>query len=258
MSSSDVTHADSELPPIDERLVTPETRYEMYDGELTYVAPADPPHGVRQAKIAALVEAHAAADFQVASEMLTRTSRVDDIAPDVSVFPAARDRRTGRRQLEQLAFEVVSTQRMSQAGRKASKLAGRGVRRVFAIDVGRSRALEWSHELETWSVLDVGSYIADPALAAPLPVAALVSAAKADDDMARALLIKRNPVLEQVREQDRAQAILKAVLVVLDARGLAVGNAERARILAERDPARIERWLVRAATCADVAELLAG
>src|SRR5438045_2885533 len=34
-----------ELPDIDERLVAPETRYEIWDGKLVYVPPADPPHG---------------------------------------------------------------------------------------------------------------------------------------------------------------------------------------------------------------------
>jgi len=53
-----VSRADSALPAIDDRLVTPETRYEMHDGELVYVSPADPPHGERHVQLAALIEAH--------------------------------------------------------------------------------------------------------------------------------------------------------------------------------------------------------
>ncbi len=49
----------------------------------------------------ALVRAHRAEGYAVAVDMLTRTSRTDDIAPDVSVYPAARDPRTGGRQLEE-------------------------------------------------------------------------------------------------------------------------------------------------------------
>jgi len=86
--------------------------------------------------------------------MLTRTSETTDLAPDVSVFPRARDPVTGGRQIEQLAFEVVSTESLGHAGRKAAKLLARGVRRVFAIDVERTRALEWSASLGTWSMLD--------------------------------------------------------------------------------------------------------
>src|SRR5215467_11678155 len=121
MVLSNPSHAETDLPPLDERLVVPGTRYEMYDGELVYVPPAQPPHAIRHSKISALVEAHASRDFQVACDMLTRVSKTSDVAPDVSVFPLARDPRTGGRQLEHIAFEVVSTESLAHAARKASK-----------------------------------------------------------------------------------------------------------------------------------------
>ena len=34
-------------PAVDERLVMPETRFEILDGKVEYVPPADEPHGVR-------------------------------------------------------------------------------------------------------------------------------------------------------------------------------------------------------------------
>lgn len=264
MSSFDA-QMDSDLPPVDARLVEPGTRYEMWDGELVYVPPADPPHGIQHAKISALVELHAAPDFNVACDMLTRTSKVDDVAPDVSVYPRAPHPETGGRQLEHLAFEVVSTGSLSRAGRKAHKLAVRGVRRVFAIDVERARALEWSLSLGTWSVLDSKACIEDPALAAPLPIDALVRAACVDDVVARALLIKRNPVLEEVRararQEGRAEGILRgmaeALLATLATRGVAVDSPARARILDERDPERLDRWIARVATCTSIADVLA-
>jgi hypothetical protein len=76
---------------------------------------------------------------------------------------------------------------------------------VFAIDIERSRALEWSAALDTWSVLDAADHIDDPALAVPLPIDSLIRSAKADDAVARALLVKRNPVLEAARATDRAE-----------------------------------------------------
>jgi Uma2 family endonuclease len=272
MSSHDEPHAVSDLPPIDERLVTPETPYEVIDGELVYVPPADPPHGMRQAKLAALVEAHAADDFLVAVEMLTRTSKTNDFAPDVSVFPLAKDPVTGRRQLEHLAFEVVSTQSLKRAGDKAAKLRARGVRRVFGIDVERGRALEWSTVLGTWSVLDSGGHIADPAFAVPLPIAALLNEARATDVMAHALIDQRNPVIEAVRAQERDEGVLRgrqegladgllrgkaaALLATLAARGLSLQPSERDRILDERDGARLDRWIARSATCHSAGEVL--
>lgn len=252
---------DPELPDIDERLVAPETPYEILDGEVIYVPPCDPPHGTRHADVLAVMSAHASPEFRIACDMLTRTSRLDDFAPDVSVFPRAPDPRTGGRQLEHLAFEIVSTQTIAHAGRKAEKLVGRGVRRVFAINVERDRVLEWSRELGTWQMLDRHDVLVDRALAVDLPVAALLDAAPIDDAVARALVARNNQVLEEARSRDRAEARSRdraeAILEVLAARGVAICEGERARVLDEPDRARLTRWLARAATCASAAELFA-
>jgi Uma2 family endonuclease len=286
MSSSDTPAAGSELPPVDARLAPPETRYEVLDGELVYVPPCDEPHGRRQSKISALIEAYAARDFTVASEMLTRTSKTNDFAPDVSVYPKARDPRTGGRQLEHLAFEIVSTESLSHAGRKAAKLMGRGVRRVFAINIERVRALEWSASLATWSVLDSSYHIEDLTLALPLPIAALLDAAEADGPMARALIAKKTPEIEEVIAKGFADGKRKgfadgkrkgfadgkqegfaagfargkaeALIAILDARGIALDGSERECILSEQDLAIIDRWTARAAACEDAAQLFQG
>jgi len=153
MSSFDADHVGPTtptLPPVDARLAPPETRFEVHDGELVYVSPADPPHGERHLQLAALIEAHTGFEFEAAADLLTRTSRVDDIAPDVSVYPPAPDPTTGGRQLEQLAFEIISTHSLGRATTKAIKLTARGVRRVLAIDVERSRVLEWSSDRGAW------------------------------------------------------------------------------------------------------------
>ena len=56
------------LPAVDVRLVAPESRYEIEDGKVLFVAPADEPHANRHSKVSALVEARAAADYDVASD----------------------------------------------------------------------------------------------------------------------------------------------------------------------------------------------
>lgn len=251
------------LLAIDDRLVAPETRYEMRDGELAYVSPADPPHGEHHLQLAALIEAHTGFAFEAAADLLTRTSPVDDVAPDISVYPDAPDPQTGGRQLEQLAFEIVSTQSLRDAAGKAAKLADRGVRRVFAIDVARARVLEWSTQRGAWQELDSEGHIDDPALEVPLPVAVMVLAAKADDSVARALIARRNPVIEAVRTRDRADAMvegqiagkIEAVLAILAARGIDLGAAHE-RIVHERDPARLDGWISRAANAATLADVL--
>jgi hypothetical protein len=243
----------SELPEVDQRLVAPETRFEVVDGRWVYVAPADEPHGERHSGVDGLLRAHRAAGYSIAVDMLTRTSRRDDIAPDVSLYPTARDPRTGGRQLEELVFQIASTESLTNAGIKAAKLAARGVRRVFALDVERVRVLEWSQELGRWSLLERGSRIEDPALAVPLPIDALLDAALTDDAIARAIRMKRHP--EFLAE--RAEGEAAALLIVLVGRGLEPSDEERRRILEERDLGRLERWLAAAGTCADIAGLLA-
>jgi Putative restriction endonuclease len=250
----------SELPEIDQRLVTPETRFEIVDGRSIYVAPADEPHGERHIGVGGLVLTHCAAGYSVAGDMLTRTSRIDDIAPDVSVYPTARDPRTGGRQLEELAFEIVSTESLTHAGTKARKLVARGVRRVFAVDLERVRVLEWTQAQGRWSALERGSRITDPALAVPLPVDALLDAALTKDTMVRAFRQQRHPeFLAEHAEGEaagEAKGLARALLIMLASRGLDLTDGERHRILEERDLGRLERWLATAGTCADLAALL--
>jgi len=234
------TAAPDHLPEVDDHLVEPGTRYEMWDGELVYVPPSDAPHGMSQATLTLLLAFHVAPGFAVACELLTRTSRVDDVALDVSVFPAAPHPVTGRRQLQQLAFEVVSTQRIVDAGGKAAKLAGRGVCRVFAIDLERTQVLEWSVAHDCWEELPAAGHITDPVLAVPLPLAPLITVARADDAVARALVAQGNPVLTSYRAEGEAKGLVEgeakgkaaALLVVLAARGVAIDAASRCRVLA--------------------------
>ncbi len=271
----------AELPEVDERLVMPETRFEVIDGKVELVPPSDESHGSRHSKISALLEAYAASGYDVASDMLTRTSAKNDLAPDASVFPAARDPRTGGRQLEELAFEVLSTERVGHAAKKARALTERGVRRVFAIDVERKRALVWSTATNTWQMLPLDSSIEDSALALPLPLRALVEAVSSDDAVAQALLAKKNPVIAKAlagaerkgkaegrregkaegrREGERKGALkgaIKTLFAVLAARGLTVRKKHEKQIRDAENEAVLAAWIVRAVTCASVDELLA-
>jgi hypothetical protein len=60
--------------------------------------------------------------------------------------------------------------------------------------------------------------------------------------------------------QGEAQGVVHAraqdVLTVLHARGVAVRDAERDRILAEKDAARLERWLAKAAVASSLGEVI--
>jgi hypothetical protein len=60
----------------------------------------------------------------------------------------------------------------------------------------------------------------------------------------------------QGRSEGRMEEAAHAVMTVLRVRGIAVPDAARERILAEKDPARLERWHERAILAASVAEVL--
>ncbi len=60
----------------------------------------------------------------------------------------------------------------------------------------------------------------------------------------------------QGRDEGRAEGEARALLAVLRGRGVIVSEAARERILAEKDLARLERWLEKAAAAASVAELI--
>lgn len=258
-----------DLPAVDDHLVLPGTPYVMLDGELVYVAPCDKVRGVRRARLATLAQVYVAPAFDVACELLTRTSEVDDFAMDISIFPGAPDPKTGRRQLQDLAFEIVSTQTLTLARIKAAKFARRGVRRSFVIDLRRTQVLEWSPELDDWSVLPSTGYVYDPTLEVPLPIAALLDEEPLDELMWAALIAKGNPVMASYRAEvhandhaegcaeAKAKGMAESLLIVLESRNLAVDAASQHRILDERDLVRLERWIVRAASYQSVADVLA-
>lgn len=60
----------------------------------------------------------------------------------------------------------------------------------------------------------------------------------------------------QGRTEGRTEARASDVLTVLRARGIVVPDSARERILAQKDPERLERWLERASVAPSVAEVI--
>jgi hypothetical protein len=58
------------------------------------------------------------------------------------------------------------------------------------------------------------------------------------------------------RDEGRAEEAARAVLTALRVRGIAVPDAAHERILAQKDPSLLERWLERAIVAASLAEVL--
>jgi hypothetical protein len=251
---------DEDAPRVDERIVVPETRAEIVQGQLVWAAPADPPHATAHSDLAYVLHAHVAAGYKTAVDMLTRTSRENDFAPDASVFAAEPDPATGARRLEELAFEVTSEQALAVPTEKARELARRGVRRVFAVLVKQGRALEWSRPTDGWSTLPDDATIDDACFVRPLPVRALLDAAVQDDAVAGALLARGNSVIEAALGKREASGNLDAtrdaVIAVMVARWGAVPEEVRARVAGCRDRAIMHRWLARAATLASARDAI--
>jgi hypothetical protein len=61
---------------------------------------------------------------------------------------------------------------------------------------------------------------------------------------------------EEGRAEARVETQANAVLTVLRVRGIAVSEADRQRILAQGDPAQLQRWLEKAIIASSVAEVL--
>lgn len=252
------------LPPVDERIVQPDSRAEIIEGKLHLCPPADEPHGSAHLDLAYVLRAHVASGYLGAVDMLTRTSKTSDFAPDASVYPSERDPVTGGRKLEELAFEIVSEQSLSVPTAKARELIRRGVRRVFCLIVKKGQVMEWSGEADEFVPMPEGAVIQGPALVRPLPVQALLDAAARDRAVIQALRARKSPALEEILEEGRAEGreevlvrFRQALRRLLEARGLGVDTTARERIAACKDPAALERWMDRAATARTCAEVFA-
>jgi len=251
-------------PGVSDHLVEPETREEMVRGRRVLALPALPPHADRHIELDYVVRAHVRDGYVGSSDLLTRFGAQSDFATDACIRKDGVDPATGQRYLEEIAFEVVSTQSSANVTARAEEVTSRGVRRMFAIFVTAREVREWMPAERKWSKLGPGDLIDDPCLLRPIAVEALLAAAAADDAVAQALIAKKNSVVmdygklrqDAGEAQGLAQGLAKALLTILAARGIDVPEDARRRILHTTDGAEIHRWLTRAASANCLAEVL--
>jgi hypothetical protein len=247
------------FPLVDDHLVEPEvTRDEILNGRRVVAFPAEAPHGDKQVDLDTLLRVHVAPGFIASADLISRFAAKSDFASDTCVRRAGIDPATGRRYLEEIAFEVVSTQSEPKVVEKAEVMHHRGVRRIFGIWVkGRRRVCEWSAESGNWRLLDEGSQIEDPCLATPLPVKALLDAALVRRAVVQALESQGEPAIQELKAAAKAEGIAGSILDVLEARGIAVNPAQREEILGCTDVDRSKRRLRRAAVAISADEVAA-
>jgi len=186
--------------PVDEHLVTPEvTRDEIIRGRKVIAQPALEPHAEAHTDLAFVVRAHVRPGYIAAVDLLTRVTESSDFATDACIRKAGHDPSTGRRWLEELAFEIATTQKNRNLREKAEDLRTRGVRRVFAIFPIKGAVGEWSSTTGDFVLLPADAMISDPTLVRPMSVRALLEAAEAGNEVVRGLEAQGNPEIARVR-----------------------------------------------------------
>ncbi|MEP7010778.1 MAG: hypothetical protein ABJC13_10675 [Acidobacteriota bacterium] len=246
------------FPNVDDHLVEPEvTRDEIIGGRRVVASPAETAHADQHSRLDYVLQAHVATGYRVSVDLITRHGEVMDFASDACVRREGTDPATGRRYLEEIAFEVVSEQREKLATEKAEQMGRRGVRRIFAIWVKSGEVGEWSSEDQAWRRLEAGAKIDDVCLVKPLEVAALLDAAVADNAVVEALAAKGNSAIRARDAAAEARGVARSILDVLEARAVSVTEAQRQQILRRQDLERLSLWLRRAVTASSAAEVLA-
>ncbi len=198
------------FPPIDEHIVVPEvSRVELLDGREVLDVGSLSPHADAQALTGFLLAAHVLAAYVVATELLTRSAVESDFATDVCVRQRGIDPETGSRFLEELSFEIVNEQSMSDVVGKARNLSRRGVRRIFAIFVKMGEIREWSKLKGEFVPLDKDGLFEDPVFVRPIAVKALMDStlAEAENEVAKALIAKKNPEILKLKDAEHKKGL---------------------------------------------------
>jgi hypothetical protein len=262
----------SPWPRVSDYTVEPESGKEMLDGEVREASPAGPKHSRQHNQVDFVLRAYTAPEYGPDTDLLTRQAVPHNFASDTSIRRNGIDPETGDRYLEELAFEIKSTQSAEDLEQRARIMAARGVRRIFAIPVRGDAAgseiiagpvAEWMPAEERWRTYRDDEVIADPCLFEPVPVRALLDAVEADDAVAQALLAKGNRVLVAYgdtryragEEKGEAKAAREHIQLIMQSRGVAMDADARARIAACTDLAVLERWIVRALRVASASDL---
>jgi len=248
------------LPGLDDHLVAPEvTRTEIIGGRRVVASPADQPHANRQTDVGYLLRAHVARGYEVDTELLTRHDEESDFATDVCICKEGVDPATGRRFLEEIAFEVVSTQRRRNVTEKAVRMHRRGVRRIFTVWLKDWRVCEWSPESQSWRPMAEDAQIEDPCLAVPLAVRALLNAALADNAVVKALKAKDNSEIRELeaaaKAEGRQEGRQEVALALLERRYGPLSARARRKVKAISSVEELTGLASRALAGASLAEL---
>jgi Uma2 family endonuclease len=237
--------------------VRPGSRYELHDGHPIYCAPSggeDARSTIAGAEVLDTDPAVEEAGIDAGYSPSPRIVR----APDVSVGNVP-DKRGWIQGVPALALEYAGVdQEEDKLQEKIADLLTAGTRLIWVVRLVDPRRVEVYEQGKPVRTLGPGEELSAPGiLRNDVPVEALYDRRAAHRVMLRNLLQREGyESLADVREDAPRRGRATALLIVLDARGIAVPEHERTRFLSCRDAAQLDQWLRRAATAASLQDVL--
>ncbi len=198
----------SPFPRVDDHIVQPEvSRDQVICGRKVVAMPANPPHADTQVQVDFVIMPHVREGYVASADLLTRVSDKSNFATDVGIRKEGIDPKTDARYLEELSFEIVNEQSLSDVTDKARELMKRGVRRVFAIFVKTGEISEWSKTKNEFVALPKDSVVEDPLFIRPLAAQALIDRALASAEVVRALDQQGNPEIAKIEQRGHEEGV---------------------------------------------------
>lgn len=239
-------------------------RYELSHGHPIYSAPAG--RDDAGAKLPAGLALETDPDVEWAGVDAGFTPVAGTLrAPDIAVAPAG-DERGWIPGVPPLAVEYAGPgQDEAELQDKIADLLNHETQQVWVVRLVGPRRVEVHTPAQPLRVLAPGDVLTAPGiLRNPVPVEALYDRDASHRVMLRNLLQRAGyESIEAIREEGRGEGIeqgiekgiAESILALLDDRGLTLDAADRARILACRDRAQLNRWLLAVARVDDPARL---
>lgn len=235
-------------------------RYELSHGHPVYCAPSGRDHSGRNLSGGGALETDPDVDWAGVDAGFTPepgTLR----APDIAVA-AAGEERGWIPGVPPLAVEYAGAgQDEQELEDKIAELLAHGTQQVWVVRLVGPRRVEVRSPGQPVRVLGPGEALTAPGiLRNPVPVEALYDRDASHRVMLRNLLQRAGyESIEAIRAEGLSegieQGIAESVLALLADRGLSLDEVQRARILACRDRAQLQRWLLAAARVLDPAGL---
>ncbi len=180
-------------------------------------------------------------------------------APDVSVGDFAKEPGWAPG-APPLAVEYADTgQDEAELQKKIVELLGAGTKHIWVVRLTGPRRVEVHEKGRKMRLAKPGEDLTAPGiLQNPVPVLALFDRDAAHEATLRNLLQRRGyESVDAIRAESKIEERRASVLAVLEARGLAVSEVQRAQILAAQDIDLLALWLTGASLAASTAEALA-